>query len=125
MIGSAFHARGGGCGEREPLSALALDHDMLRPPFVDLAERHFLNLVARLDALDDLTSQLSSSPFPFPRPQTGTIRRHDYKGSAVKYMYLVRLSVLAHEKNLVPVRRWRKGKRSGAPGECYIRAAYR
>ena len=46
MIGTVFHARGGGCGEREPLSTLALNYNMLRMPLVDLAERHFLHLVA-------------------------------------------------------------------------------
>jgi hypothetical protein len=37
---------------REPLSTLALNHEMLRMPLVDLAERYFLHLIARLDALD-------------------------------------------------------------------------
>src|SRR5215207_8902949 len=101
MIGSAFHARGGGCGKREPLSTLALEHNMLRVPLVDLAELHFLNLVARLDALDYL-SQLSSSPFPFPHPcrranKTQLYKRHDYKGWALTFTCFVMLSVLAHE----------------------------
>jgi hypothetical protein len=112
MIGTAFHARsGGGCGEREPLSTLALGHNMLRMPLVDLAKRHVLNLVARLDALDYLASQLSSSPFSFSHPRTGTITiRHDYKGSAVIFMCVVIPSVLEYEKSLVPIQKWGKGK---------------
>jgi hypothetical protein len=111
MIGTAFHARGGRCGEREPLSTLALGHNMLRMPLVDLAELHVLNLVARLNALDYLASQLSSSRFPFSHPRTGTITiGYDYKGSAVIFMCVVIPSVLEHEKNLVPVQKWGKGK---------------
>ena len=105
MIGSAFCARGGGCGQRKPLSASALDHDTLGTPLVDLAELHFLHLVARLDALDNLINQLSSSPLSvslFSHPRTGTIR-HDYKGSVGIFTCLVMLSVLEHEKDLVPV----------------------
>src|SRR4051794_27851838 len=117
MIGSAFCARGGGCGERKPLSALALDHDTLGTPLVDLAELHFLNLVARLDALGYLISQLSSSPLSVSvsHPQAGTIR-HDYKGSVGIFTCLVMLSVLAHKKKLGPVHRWERERRSRAPG---------
>jgi hypothetical protein len=52
-------------GGRESLvvpALLALDHDALGTPPVDPAHLHVLNLVMRLDALDYLTSQLSSSP---------------------------------------------------------------
>src|SRR5918998_2272810 len=101
MIGSAFCARGGGCGQRKPLSASALHHDTLGTPLVDLAELHFLDLVARLDALDHLISQPSSSPLSvsLSHPRTGTIR-HDYRGSVGIFTCLVMLSVLAHKKNL-------------------------
>src|SRR5215212_8495041 len=103
MIASAFHARGGGCAESEPFSTLALEHNMLRVPLVDLAQLHFLNLVARLDALDYLRQNCPGPPFPFPHPQTGKnktqlYKRHDYKGSAATFMCLIMLSVLAHEK---------------------------
>ena len=117
MIGSAFHATGGGGGQRKPLSASALDHDTLGTPLVDLAELHFLNLVAWLDALDYLISQLSSSPLSvsLSHPQAGTIG-HDYKGSVDIFTCVVTLSVLAHEKDLVPVRRWERERWSRAPG---------
>ena len=93
------------------MSASALDHNTLGTPLVDLAELHFLNLVARLDALDNLINQLSSSPLSvsLSHPQAGTLR-HDYKGSAGIFTCLGMLSVLAHEKNLVPVHKWGKGK---------------
>ena len=117
MIGSAFCARGGGYGQRKPLSASALDHDTLGTPLVDLAELHFLHLVARLDALYYLTSQLSSSPFSvsLSHHDRATIR-HDYKGSVGIFTCLGMLSVLAHEKDLVPVHKWGKGKVEWAPG---------
>jgi len=85
---------------------------LLRVPLVDLAELHFLNLVARLDALDYLR-QLFSSPFPFPTRrraiETQLYKRYDYKGWAGAFTYLMILSVLAH-KNLAPVHKWGKGK---------------
>src|SRR5918994_5910821 len=112
MIASALHARGGGCAESEPFSTLAREHNMRRVPLVDLAELDFLNLVARLDALDYLR-QLSRSPFPFPHPcrratKTQLYKRHDYKGWALTFTCLAIPSVLAHEKNLVPVHKWGK-----------------
>ena len=108
MIGAALCARGGRGGEREPLSTPAFDQHLFGTPLVDLAELNVLNFIARLGALGYL-SQLSISPFPFPRPRTG-ITRHDYKGSAVTFTCLVIPSVLEHEKNLMPVHKWGKGK---------------
>ena len=114
MIGSAFCARGGGCGQRKPLSASALDHDTLGTPLVDLAKLHFLHLVARLDALDYLISQLSDSPLSvsLSHPQAGTIR-HDYKGSVGIFTCVVMLSLLEYKKDLVPVRRWERERGVG------------
>src|SRR5919107_1181293 len=114
MIASALHARGGGCAESEPFSTLGLEQNMLRVPLVDLAHLHFLNLVARLDALDYLR-QLSRSPFPFPHPcrranKIQPYKRHDYKASAATFTCLVILSVLAHEKPGALVHKWGKGK---------------
>src|SRR5918994_5369513 len=55
-------------------------------------------------------------PFPFPHPRTGTTR-HDYRGLVPTFTCLVMLSVLAHEKNLVPSSiSGERERRSRAPG---------
>ena len=64
MIPAALYARGARGGEREPLSTFAFEHNTLGLPLVDLAELQLLNLVARVEALDNLSH--SSTPFPCP-----------------------------------------------------------
>ena len=63
MIPAALYARGARGGEREPLSTFAFEHNTLGLPLVDLAELQLLNLVARVEALDNLSH---SAPFPVP-----------------------------------------------------------
>jgi hypothetical protein len=59
-------------GEGQLLTAVALDHEALGTPPVDLAHRYVLNLITCLNVLDDFRHSSSS---PFPHPRTGTIRK--------------------------------------------------
>jgi hypothetical protein len=66
MITATLYARRGRRGgEREPLPTFALDHNTLGTPLVDLAELYLLNLVARVEALDNLGHSPPFEPLPF------------------------------------------------------------
>ena len=63
----------------EPFEVLHEGLSGLLEALVGLAELHFLNLVARLDALDYLRQNCPVPPFPFPHPQTGKNKTQLYK----------------------------------------------
>src|SRR5215212_4411371 len=76
------------------LTADAFDQDVGGAPPVDFAHLHVLNLVVRLDALDDLRHwHLSLSPVA---PSSGSSRMREYKGSGDTRLCPVMLSAPRH-----------------------------
>src|SRR5919112_2053040 len=99
MIRAALTAGASEGTEGRFLTAGAFDQDVRGAPPVDLAHLHVLNLVVRLDALDDLR-RLRHWPLSLSPSSSRSSRTYDYKGSEGTRLCRVTLSAPRHITSL-------------------------